>query len=68
LVKQSFDPNGIFNPGVKVPTPGERPIDAIKYDPSLPPHPTTAAAVLARVERERAYARSRLELLREATS
>lgn len=66
LVKQSFDPNGIFNPGVKVPTPGERAIEAIKYDPSLAPHPANAAAALRRVERERAYARSRLELLREA--
>ena len=66
LVKQSFDPNGIFNPGVKVPTPGERAIGAIKYDPSLAPHPANVAAALARVERERAYARSRLELLHEA--
>ena len=66
LVKHSFDPSGIFNPGVKIPTPGERAIEAIKYDPSLAPHPANAAAALARVERERAYARSRLELLREA--
>jgi len=66
LVKKSFDPSGIFNPGVKVPTAGERAIEAIKYDPSLAPHPPNAAVALARVERERAYARSRLELLREA--
>ena len=66
LVKESFDPSGVFNPGVKVPIPGERPLDAIKYDPSLAALPTDARAVLSRVERERAYARSRLELLREA--
>jgi FAD/FMN-containing dehydrogenase len=66
LVKRCFDPAGIFNPGVKVPTEGERALDQIKYDPSLAPHPSEAAAVLARVDRERAYARARLELLDEA--
>ena len=66
LVKRCFDPNGIFNPGVKIPTPGERALEAIKYDPSLPPLPERARAALARVERERAYARSRLELLLES--
>lgn len=68
LVKQSFDPVGIFNPGVKVPTPGERALEQIKYDPSLSPLPADAVAALARVERERGYARPRLELLSEATS
>ena len=67
LVKRCFDPAGIFNPGVKVPTHGERALGAIKYDPSLAPLPAAAAAALARVERERAYARSRLELLDEAS-
>lgn len=66
LVKDCFDPAGIFNPGVKVPVPGERALDKIKYDPSLPPLPAPARAALARVERERAYARSRLELLDDA--
>jgi len=66
LVKRCFDPIGIFNPGVKVPTSGERALDQIKYDPSLSAHPSTAAIALARVERERAYARSRLDLLDEA--
>jgi FAD/FMN-containing dehydrogenase len=67
LVKESFDPSGIFNPGVKVALPGERPIDAVKYDPSLAPLPAEARDALTRVERERAYALSRLELLDEAT-
>jgi len=66
LVKRCFDPRGVFNPGVKVPTAGERALDQIKYDPSLAPLPNDAASALARVERERAYARSRLELLDEA--
>lgn len=66
LVKQAFDPLGIFNPGVKVPTAGERALEAIKYDPSLPPLPAAARRALTTVERERDYARSRLELLAEA--
>lgn len=66
LVKRCFDPLGIFNPGVKVPTAGERALDAIKYDPSLPSLPANARAALARVDHEREYARSRLELLEEA--
>jgi hypothetical protein len=65
LVKRCFDPFGIFNPGVKVATAGERALNAIKYDPSLPSLPANARAALARVDRDRAYARSRLELLEE---
>ena len=67
LVKRSFDPAGIFNPGVKVAKRGERALSEIKYDPSLAPLPAPARAALARVERERAYARSRLDLLDEAS-
>ena len=67
LVKRCFDPAAIFNPGVKVPTRGERSLGAIKYDPSLAPLPAAAGVALARVERDRAYARSRLELLDEAS-
>ena len=66
LVKRSFDPGGIFNPGVKVPLPGARAIEEIKYDPALPALPPAARHALKRVERERAYARPRLELLAEA--
>ena len=67
-VKHAFDPEGILNPGVKVATPGARAVECVKYDPSLPPLPADARAALARVERERAYARFRLELLAEAGS
>lgn len=63
LVKRSFDPLGIFNPGVKVALPGQESLAEIKYDPSLPPLPAAAAAALARVERERAYATLRLDLV-----
>ena len=68
LVKHCFDPTGILNPGVKVPTRGERALGEIKYDPSLTPLPAAAREALARVERERAYASSRLELLDEAVA
>lgn len=62
-VKRAFDPDGILNPGAKLATPGERAVQQVKYDPALPPLPAPARQVLATVETERAYARSRLELL-----
>jgi FAD/FMN-containing dehydrogenase len=62
-VKQAFDPAGILNPGVKVPLPDQRPLDAIKYDPALPPHPQAAVEVLEHVALERAYSANRLKLL-----
>jgi hypothetical protein len=65
-VKRAFDPAGILNPGAKVAVEGERAVADVKYDPSLPPLPEPARAALTRVERERAYARSRLALLDEA--
>ncbi|PYP80451.1 MAG: hypothetical protein DMD35_04920 [Gemmatimonadetes bacterium] len=66
-VKRAFDPDAILNPGVKVALAGARPFDAVKYDPTLPALPEPARTALARVERERAYARSRLALLDEVT-
>jgi FAD/FMN-containing dehydrogenase len=30
-VKRAFDPLGILNPGVILPLPGQRPLDAIRY-------------------------------------
>ena len=66
-VKRAFDPDHRLNPGVKVPLPGQQPLGDIKYDPALPPPPPAAARVLARVERERAYATPRLTLLAETS-
>ncbi len=63
LVKRAFDPASIFNPGVKVPVPGQHALGAIKYDPSLPPLPRAARAALDLVERDRAYSTLRLSLL-----
>ena len=62
-VKRAFDPEGLLNPGVKVALPHQRAIDEIKYDPLLPPHPAPAARVLERIERDRAYAEFRLDML-----
>jgi FAD/FMN-containing dehydrogenase len=62
-VKRCFDPDGILNPGVKLPLDGQDPLASIKYDPALAPLPAGARAALAAVERERGYARFRLELL-----
>ena len=41
-------------------------MEKVKYDPALAPLPAAARDALATVERERAYARPRLELLAEA--
>ena len=65
-VKRAFDPEDLLNPGAKLATPGEHAVEQVKYDPALPPLPGGARAVLAVVERDRAYARSRLELLAES--
>jgi FAD/FMN-containing dehydrogenase len=63
LVKKAFDPAGIFNPGVKVPLPNQKPIDEIKYDPELPPLPAEARAALDSVVKARAYNQFRLSLI-----
>jgi hypothetical protein len=65
-VKRAFDPQGLLNPGAKVAAAGARAVDRVKYDPDLAPLPAAARQALARVERERAYARFRLDLLAEA--
>jgi FAD/FMN-containing dehydrogenase len=62
-LKSIFDPDNRFNPGVKVPLPGQNALDLVKYDPTLEALPPAARRALDVVERERAYARFRLELL-----
>jgi FAD/FMN-containing dehydrogenase len=64
-VKHAFDPQGILNPGVKVALQDQRALGAIKYDPALTTQPSRARVVLEMVERDRAYARFRLEMLDE---
>jgi FAD/FMN-containing dehydrogenase len=63
LVKKAFDPENIFNPGVKVPLPGQSAIGDIKYDPSLPPLPEKARTALDELVRARAYNQFRLSLI-----
>lgn len=63
LVKKAFDPANIFNPGVKVPLPNQKPIEDVKYDPSLPPLPRDARAALDSVAKTRAYDQFRLSLI-----
>ncbi len=62
-VKAAFDPECILNSGVKVALPGQRSLGEIKYDPALAPLPPRARGALEQVERDRAYARFRLDLL-----
>jgi FAD/FMN-containing dehydrogenases len=63
LVKKAFDPDNIFNPGVKIPLPGQSAIGDIKYDPALPPLPAAARSALDNLVAERAYNRFRLSLI-----
>ncbi len=64
-VKHAFDPLGLLNPGAKMARPGTDPIGRVKYDPALPAlHPDSRRA-LERVERDRAYASFRLDMLGE---
>jgi hypothetical protein len=62
-VKAAFDPHGIFNPGVKIATPGEEPLGDVKYDPGLAPLPPRARRALDAMTDERGYATPRLALL-----
>ncbi len=62
-VKVAFDPDGIFNPGVKIPLPGQKPITGVKYDPELPPLPAEARAALDLVASNRSYATPRLSFI-----
>jgi FAD/FMN-containing dehydrogenase len=65
LIKESFDPGRILNPGVKIPIGADAsPLAGpVKYDPALEPLPPAARRVLDRVDRERAYAEFRLAML-----
>ena len=62
LVKHAFDPQNIFNPGVKVPT-GAQPIGDVKYDPQLPQLPLDARTALDTIERDRAWSNFRLSMI-----
>ena len=61
-VKHAFDPQNIFNPGVKVSV-GAPSIGDVKYDPTLPQLPLDAREALDRVERDRAWSSYRLSMI-----
>lgn len=62
-VKRAFDPEGILNPGVKIPLPGQTSPGAIKYDPSLAPIPAKAKQALDDLVERRGYSDFRLSLI-----
>ncbi len=62
-VKTDFDPDGIFNPGVKLDT-GLAPLGALKLGPEAASIPDDIALALREIERTGGYARSRLEIAR----
>lgn len=62
-VKHAFDPEGLLNPGVKVPLPGAVALGEMKVDPGLTPLPAAARAALDRVTRERRWDLHRLDLI-----
>ncbi|HEU4749113.1 MAG TPA: FAD-binding oxidoreductase [Gemmatimonadaceae bacterium] len=68
MVKKAFDPANIFNPGVKVPLPGQTPFGDIKYDPQLTPLPDEARAALDHLTKSRDYGAFRLSLVGGSSS
>ena len=60
-VKRSFDPVGIFNPGIILPS-GEPPVSHLKVGSQAIALPEDIAHELRRIEQKGGYGRSRLEL------
>jgi FAD/FMN-containing dehydrogenase len=66
-VKHSFDPLGILNPGIILPS-GEPPISRLKVGATAEPLPPDLERSLREIERTGGYARCRLELAGEPES
>lgn len=66
-VKHSFDPLGIFNPGIILPS-GEPPISRLKVGANALPLPPDLERSLRDIERTGGYGRCRLELAGEVGS
>jgi len=62
LVKDAFDPEGIMNPGVKLPHPDQPPFAHLKVGDGAAPLPPRVEAGLREIERSAGYSLSRLEL------
>jgi FAD/FMN-containing dehydrogenase len=63
-VKQAFDPLGIFNPGIILPS-GDPPIGRLKVGASAAPMPPDVQLALREIELTGGYGRCRLELAGE---
>ena len=61
-VKDAFDPGGIFNPGVKLPLPGQESFSDLKVGPEAEGLPPVIEAALREIERSAGYGQFRLEL------
>jgi FAD/FMN-containing dehydrogenase len=66
-IKEAFDPLGIFNPGIILPS-GEPPIGRLKVGSSAVPIPADVERALREIEVTGGYGRSRLELAGEIGS
>ena len=66
-VKRAFDPLGILNPGIILPS-GEPPISRLKVGAGAVELPDDIARALRRIEQRAGYAQSRLELADAPTS
>jgi FAD/FMN-containing dehydrogenase len=66
-VKRAFDPAGIFNPGIILPS-GEPAISRLKVGPEAAPIPSDIAAALRRIELTGGYTRNRIEIADHRTS
>jgi FAD/FMN-containing dehydrogenase len=62
LVKEAFDPVGILNPGVKIPTAEDRPFGALKVGAGAATIPEDIEEGLRDIERFARYSVSRLDL------
>ncbi|HTS87582.1 MAG TPA: FAD-binding oxidoreductase [Gemmatimonadales bacterium] len=60
-LKTAFDPDGIFNPGVKLPV-GSSELAQLKVGPDAASIPEDIAAALREIEQTGGYARSRLDI------
>jgi hypothetical protein len=61
-VKGAFDPDGILNPGVKLPDASGSGLGPLKLGAGAAPIPADIEAALRRIEREGGYATPRLTL------
>lgn len=64
-VKDAFDPQGIMNPGIKLPARDHQPFEDLKVGDGAAPLPPRIEAGLRGIERSAGYSLSRLELTAE---